>query len=124
MHERIVRDEAREKRIDNEALVDTYGPEEQAMGWYCYLEDRLAFPFLARCIEKRRISPLEIGEVIEVTGMAPQEDCMSDMIVIVAWQNRELGVPLAQLEPVNVDADTAEAVGDWHYWLARDNELG
>ena len=124
MNERIARDEVREERIANEALVDTYGPEEQAMGWYCYLEDRLALPFLARCIQKRRISPLEIGEVIEVTGMASQEDCMSDMIVIVAWQNRELGVPLAQLEPVNVDADTAEAIGDWHYWVARGHELG
>ena len=84
----------------------------------------MTLPFLARCIQKRRISPLEVGEVIEVTDLAPLDDCMRDMLVIVAWQNRELGVPLVQLEPVNVDADTAEAVGDWHYWLVRGNELG
>jgi hypothetical protein len=28
------RDPVREDRIHNEAIVDAYGPEEQAMGWY------------------------------------------------------------------------------------------
>ena len=23
-----------------------------------------------------------------------------------------------------VDVDTAEAIGDWHYWVARGHELG
>lgn len=42
-------EEDREERIIMEILVDTYGPEEQAMGWYCYLNDTLTFPFTARC---------------------------------------------------------------------------
>jgi hypothetical protein len=29
-----------EERIHNEAIIDAYGPEEQAMGWYYYLETR------------------------------------------------------------------------------------
>ena len=28
---------AREERIEMEVVVDAYGPEERAMGWYCYL---------------------------------------------------------------------------------------
>jgi Calcium binding len=28
------RDEERERRISMEIVVDAYGPEEQAMGWY------------------------------------------------------------------------------------------
>ena len=28
------KDPVREERIQNEAIVDTYGPEEQALGWY------------------------------------------------------------------------------------------
>jgi len=28
----------RENRIAEEIIVDAYGPEEQAMGWYYYLE--------------------------------------------------------------------------------------
>jgi hypothetical protein len=31
------KDEEREERITMEAVVDAYGPEEQAMGWYYYL---------------------------------------------------------------------------------------
>jgi hypothetical protein len=30
----------RENRIREEIIVDAYGPEEQAMGWYYYLEER------------------------------------------------------------------------------------
>ena len=31
---RVERDEERENRIHDEAIVDAYGPEEQAIGWY------------------------------------------------------------------------------------------
>ncbi|MCB0227249.1 MAG: calcium-binding protein, partial [Anaerolineae bacterium] len=43
----IERDETREERITMEIVVDAYGPEEQAMGWYAYLDDILQIPFLA-----------------------------------------------------------------------------
>lgn len=33
--------------------------------------------------------------------------------------DRELGVPLAQLEPIAVDSDTKQAVADCHYWDGR-----
>ncbi len=48
--EEPTRDEVREERIMMEIVVDAYGPEEQAMGWYYYLEGQLQFPFLAHCI--------------------------------------------------------------------------
>ena len=38
------KNEDREKRITMEIVVDAYGPEEQAMGWYYYLEEKLQFP--------------------------------------------------------------------------------
>jgi Calcium binding len=38
----------REERIENEIVVDAYGPEERAMGWYYYLEDKIHFPFQAK----------------------------------------------------------------------------
>jgi len=31
----------RENRISEEIIVDANGPEEQAMGWYYYLQDTL-----------------------------------------------------------------------------------
>jgi hypothetical protein len=33
--------------------------------------------------------------------------------------DRELGVPLEQLEPVDPSDDTEQAIADWHYWLER-----
>lgn len=88
-------DEAREERIAMEIVVDAYGPEEQAMGWYYYLEDNLGFPFTGRCTRERRISPLRAGEEVTVVKMAPEDDCMHEMFVEIKWSNRTLAVPLS-----------------------------
>lgn len=117
--ELIERDEEREDRIYMEAVVDAYSPEERAMGWYYYLEDKITFPFTARCVEEKRISPLKVGEKVKVIGMVPQEDCMNQMFVAIEWRDRTFGVPLATLEPLDVDAATQEVIGDWHYWVKR-----
>jgi hypothetical protein len=60
----------REDRIQNEAIVDAYGPEERAMGWYYYLEGKSRFPFQAQCIAAKTISPLFKGEKAQVRRMA------------------------------------------------------
>ncbi len=88
------------------------------MGWYYYLEGKLRFPFTATCIKRRATSPFKIGESLSVTGLAPEQDCMSEIIVITKYHGRALGVPLAQLRPRKVDAATKEAIEDWHYWVA------
>src|SRR5437868_4214893 len=106
------RDEEREQRIEMEIIVDAYGPEEQALGWYYWLEGQLQFPFRARCIAEHRISPLRKGEEVEVTGMAGEDDCEHEMFVLISWQDRTLGAPLAQLEGVDVDDQTREAIND------------
>ncbi len=87
------RDPVREARIQDEAIVDAYGPEEQAMGWYYYLKDKIRFPFQAKCIAVKAVSPLLKGEKVEVRGMAPEEACASDMLVLIKWQGRTLAVP-------------------------------
>ena len=115
--ERVEKDEAREHRIDFEAVVDAYDEIERAMGWYYYLDGRLAFPFKAKCIAERATSPLRVGEVVEVTDMAAADECEHDMFVEIQWQDRSLAVPLSQLEGIAVDDGTEEAIGDWHYWI-------
>ncbi len=112
----------REHRIDYEAVVDAYNEEERAMGWYYYVQDKLSCPFKAKCREKRRISPLEPKEVVEVQGMASEDECMTEIFVEIVWQGRELAVPLSQLEAIEVDEETQEAIEDWHYWVARGYE--
>ena len=112
------KDLIREDRIHNEVLVDAYGAEERAMGWYYYLENQL-FPFQARCIAANIVSPLSKGETVEVLRMAPEESCLANMLVLIRWQGRKLAVPLSQLAAIDVDQSTAEAIADWHYWVAQ-----
>lgn len=103
-----------------EIVVDAYGPEEQVAGWYCYLEDALAFPFSAQCSAERSTSPLKKGEKLEVTGMAAQDDCEAEMLVTIRWKKQALAVPLGQITPIfSTDEATKEAVADWHYWLEQ-----
>ena len=112
------RDPVREDRIHNEAIVDA-SPDEQAMSWYYYLESKIRFPFQAKCLAAKVVSPLRKGETVEVVRMAPDEVCEHDMLVLVRWQGRNMAVPLAQLTAVDPDESTAEAIGDWHYWVAQ-----
>jgi hypothetical protein len=120
----VKEDKAREHRITYEAVVDAYDSNEQAMGWYYYLENKLVVPFTATCAEKRTISPLRLKDTVQVIGMAPEEECEAEMFVLIKWDDDELAVPLSQLEPeVNASEETKEAIGDWHYWVARGYEF-
>ncbi len=111
---KLKKDQIREDRIQNEAIVDA-GPDEQAMSWYYYLESKISFPFQARCVAAKPVSPLRIGETAEVVRMAPEDACMHDMLVQIRWRGRKIAVPLSQLDAIDPDELTKEAIGDWHY---------
>ena len=110
------RDQVREDRIHNEVIVDAR-PEEQAMGWYYYLEGKISFPFRARCLAANAVSPLRKGEAVEVLRMAVEDVCEHDMLVQIRWQGRKMAVPLSQLGAIDPDESTKEAIDDWHYWV-------
>jgi len=88
-------------------------------GGYYYPDNKIRFPFQAKCIAAKVVSPLLKGETVEVQGMAPEDACSADMLVLIGWQGRTMAVPLSQLAGINVDESTAEAIGDWHYWVAQ-----
>jgi Calcium binding len=125
-------DEAREERITMEAVVAAYNEDEQAMGWYYYLEAKIQFPFTATCIAKRSISPVSEGAKVEVVGMSDEDECMRKMFVEIVWDCDMLAVPLSQIKPfaqhrlrrINSDDNTLEAIDDWHYWVNRGYEFG
>ncbi len=121
--ERIPMDEEREQRLHREIIVDAYGPEEQAISWYYYLQEHLQFPFLTTCIARRATSPLHVGDEVEVVGMAPEEECEHEMFVLMPWERDALAVPLSQLDVVHGDEETHQAVADWRYWTARGYRL-
>lgn len=70
----------RERRIHDEIVVDAYDEAERAMSWYYYLEEKLDFPFKARCAFARTILPLKPGEDVQVIAMAEEDDCMREML--------------------------------------------
>ena len=55
--------------------------------------------------------------------MAPEEECESEMFVMIELNEEKLAVPLAQLDASSQDTETQEAIADWHYWLARGYEF-
>jgi hypothetical protein len=95
------------------------------MGWYYYLDDKLQFPFTAICSAKRAISPLQLGDEIDILRMAPEEECKREMFVITRGEKDGLAVPLSQLTPIDTtDKQTRQAVKDWHYWVQMGYLLG
>ena len=118
------RDEDREQRIVMEIVVDAHDAEEQAMGWYYYLEDQFQFSFTAICVAKRAISPLRVGDEVEVIGMPGEDECQREMFATIRWEKEGLAVPLSQLEPIcTTDEETIQAVEDWHYWVRMGYEF-
>ncbi len=88
------------------------------MGWYYYLDAKIRFPFQAKCIATTVVSPLRKEETVQVQRMAPEDACSSD-IVLIRWHGRTMAVPLSQLVATDPDQSAAEAIGDWHYWVAQ-----
>jgi hypothetical protein len=113
------KEEEREHRIMMEIVVDAYDEGERAMGWYCYLEEALEFSFTARCTAKRAVSPLKVGDEVEVIGMPPAEECEHEMFVMIRWEKEGLAVPLAQLRTAEASPATQQAVEDWRYWVEQ-----
>lgn len=50
--------------------------------------------------------------------MCDEDDCAHEIFVQIKWQGREMGVPLGQIRAIKVNAETKEAIADWHYWVA------
>jgi hypothetical protein len=117
-------DESREHRIEMEIVVDAYNEEEQAMGWYYYLDNQLNFPFKAKWLSGGSQSE---GEEVEVLEMSPEEDCKKEMFVEVLYREGDaedvFSVPLDDIEAIDADSQTQEAIADWHYWVDRGYEF-
>jgi hypothetical protein len=67
--------------------------------------------------------PLKVGDEVEVIGMPPEEECEHEMFVVMRWDREGLAVPLSQLEVIDADDETREAVEDWLYWSRKDYQF-
>jgi Calcium binding len=41
------------------------------------------------------------------------------MLVQIRWRGRKMAIPLSQLDAIDTDELTNEAIGDWHYWISQ-----
>ena len=116
---RIPQDKERERRIDDEIVVDAYNEEERAMGWYYYLSDNINFPFEAKWLSGKKAE----GRDVKVLDMSSEDDCLHDMFVKVEYQDDVFSARLSDIEPLKIDAETVQAIADWKYWVNRDYEF-
>jgi hypothetical protein len=106
-----------------EIVVDAHDSDERALGWYCSLEEQLKFPFTAVCTAKRAISPLRMGDEVEVIGMPGEDECAREVFVTIRWEKDGLAVPLSQLKAgILTGEQSKQAVEDWNYWVAMGYE--
>ncbi|MDY6937071.1 MAG: calcium-binding protein [Cyanobacteriota bacterium] len=116
-------DEERENRITDEIVVDCYDESEIAMGWYCYLQDRLEFPFEAEWFAAGKPR----SQLVRAIGMADEEECQTHMCVEIEYCEGEIedaiSAPLEEIYPSGKSAQREEAIEDWRYWLEQGNSL-
>jgi Calcium binding len=116
-------DENREHRIKTEIIVDAEDKEDRAMGWYYYLDDTLNIPFMAKWSKKSRKSSAVEEKQVEVLGMAPEDECLKDMLIEVVYPDGKdedvFSAKLSDIVAIDADSETQEAIADWHYWIAR-----
>jgi Calcium binding protein from Anabaena CcbP. len=88
-------------------------PEVRALDWYYYLQDAFAgIRVKYRCRHERSISPLKKGDLVTVLGMAPSSECMREMFVMIQHAEKQIAVPLSQLELIGEDVNASEAIND------------
>ncbi len=70
-------------------------------------------------------SPLQVKDEVDAIRMPSEDECEKEMFVAIRWEKDDLAVPLFQLKPTsNIDAQTREAIEDWHYWVNMGYQFG
>ncbi len=107
----------RRDRIEDEILADAYGPYEQQIAWHNYLSDMLDFPFRAQ-VRRRRRDRCELLREVEVLRLEEADEGSDEqrVEVIDLEEQFSFSVPLEELQNVQADDETYEAVEDWKYW--------
>jgi hypothetical protein len=111
-------DEDRQKRIDDEVLVDTYNHLEVKGAWDSYLSDKIAFPFTAKVKVKDREGNENLIAV-EVLGFEGRTSFR--VRVCEPGSSQIFSESLLKLKEVKASFDTEQAINDWKYWRASGN---
>ena len=111
-HEPAERDEQREQRI---AQIVGGSDDEYARSsaWHGYLDDHIRFPFAATFRSVAR-------EPVEVIDLACIDYWEDEVLVTLGGTKSGYDVLLSEVQPTDAaDAQTRQAIADWHYWVKR-----
>lgn len=117
-HKAQLNNPEREHRIFYEIIVDCYDEEEQKMGWYYYMEEKLHFPFEAQIILRKK-NGTKTKQSVEVVQLSSDEEFGNDMTVEVCYDEIVLDIPLLQLLNIKADEASIQAIEDWRYWNSK-----
>lgn len=121
-------DKYRREKIDMELICDCYNDEEIFRGWESYMDEKIVYPFEAKII-KASSSKIPVGGIVLVTyvdciDLFGTVDWLKDSShtiddVEVQWNDEGYYVNIEDLEPVNKNISTIEAIKDWNFWLEK-----
>ena len=84
--------------------------------WCKYLEENLQFPFEAEIIDEP--GPLEVGDVIKVTGIDGVFD-LYGIVVNARMGRKKYSFPLCLLELVEKTSRNYQLVDDYNLWFSN-----
>jgi len=107
-------------RIDYEIIVDCYDEIEINMGWFCFFEETLTFPFKATALLKKLDGSPENKEV-KITGLASDEEGFTGQDFNLEMEIGEYLYPIAYSKLSNIKGsdENLEAFQIWNFWIAK-----
>ena len=113
-------------QIEYKVIVDCYDDEEVSNAWDCYMGERLCESFPAKIIGGNHEIP--VGEIVTVKDNLHQFDEIGTIMwkrdyastidyVEVQWNDKEFDIDINDLEPLDKNVDTIEAIKYWNYWI-------
>jgi hypothetical protein len=110
-------DEARENRILDEVIVDTYDEGEELMSWYYYFADNMEFPFqaTARLALRGGKSEEKKVQIVEVDKRSEEERPIKLGIVESGSQRVQFISP-EDIVSAKTSEENLQILNDWLYW--------
>jgi Calcium binding len=73
----------------------------------------------AGCIAPKVVSTSGRGKPSKSRAWRLKTHCSGDMLALIRWHGQTIAVPCHNWLPLNPGAFTAEAIGDYHYWVTQ-----
>jgi len=109
-------------RVNSKILVDCYDAYQQGQGWTLYLLDNISCPFTAEYSgnSKLSIKPNQTMTVLELVNSVYASE--EDLECFMARVEVEIGdvlyeVPLEDLNTIDADKKTQQAIADWQFYI-------